>query len=83
MNLDILLEQLGEDGVYALLNGLYVQMKDDQKAVAKSLTYSVVASVKTIEETIDNLADMRAMRLRYDELGKALDKYAYPKGKED
>lgn len=82
MDLDILLEQLGEDGVYALSDGLYSQLQDDFSEILSLVQGMPVPDVLTIDTVMENLACLRTMRLQYDELGKALDKYAYPDKKE-
>lgn len=82
MNLDILLEQIGEDGVYALSNGLYTYIRDETADIACALQRTLVLDVSTIDTLMDKLACLKALRLQYDELAKALDKYAYPKKKD-
>lgn len=82
MNFDILLEQIGEDGVYALSEGLYARLKDDSQEIVASLSDEPVPSVHIIDEAIANLADLRVLGLQYAELSAALDKYAYPSQQE-
>lgn len=83
MNFDILLEQIGEDGVYALSNGLYTYIYDETVDIVNELGGLAILDVLTIDTLMDKLACLRVIRVQYDELGKALDEYAIPKEKED
>lgn len=83
MNFDILLEQIGEDGVYALQNGLYADLQDETSDILSEFQGVSGLDVLTIDTLMDKLACLRIIRLQYDELGKALDNYAIPKEKED
>lgn len=75
MNLSILLDQLGEDAVHALSNGLCSAILEKKAELIEDLRYSS-CNLEMITDAMEDLVYMRKLWEQYNELVKALDERA-------
>ena len=75
MNFDILLEQIGEDGVHALSNGWYTYIQDETADIVAELGGLATLDVFAIDILMDKLACLKTLREQYDEIHKAFETY--------